>query len=116
MFSIYNKVTRGSLITNVFYFYCIFFCFPGSCFFFSFFSFISLLFKSIYFLFYFSSSYCLFKAINYIITIIIITIIVSIIIIVIMLINTVTGILEKSSGGGFQARHSSDMVYSYSAR
>ena len=115
MFSIYNKVTRGSLITNVFYFYCIFFCFPGSCFFFSFFSFISLLFKSIYFLFYFSSSYCLFKPINYII-IIIITIIVSIIIIVIMLINIVTDILEKSSGGEFQARHSSGMVYSYSAR
>ena len=33
-----------------------------------------------------------------------------------MLINiTVTGILEKSSGGEFQAKNSSDMVYPYSS-
>ena len=39
-----------------------------------------------------------------------------IIIIIITLINiTVTGILEKSSGGEFQAKNSSDMVYPYSS-
>ena len=64
-----------------------------------------LLFFSFFFPF-FSSSYYLFKPSNYIITTVI----------AIMFINiTVMGILEKSSGGEFQARNSSDMVYPYSS-
>ena len=56
--------------------------------------------------FFFLSSYNLFKSSNYIITIII----------TIMFINiTVMGVLEKSSGGEFQARNSSGMVYPYSS-
>ena len=57
--------------------------------------------------FFLSSSYFLFNPSNYTITIII----------TIMFINiTVKGVLEKSSGGEFQARNSSDMVYPYSSR
>ena len=54
-----------------------------------------------------SSSYFLFNPSNYTVTIII----------TIMFINiTVTGVLEKSSGGEFQARNSSGMAYPYSSR
>ena len=54
-----------------------------------------------------SSSYFLYNPSNYTITIII----------TVMFINiTVTGVLEKSSGGEFQARNSSGMVYPYSSR
>ena len=54
-----------------------------------------------------SSSYFLFNPSNYTITIII----------SIMFINiTVKGVLEKSSGGEFQARNSSGMAYPYSSR
>ena len=57
--------------------------------------------------FFLSSSYFLFNPSNYTITIII----------TIMFINiTVKGVLEKSSGGEFQARNSSGMVYPYSSR
>ena len=56
---------------------------------------------------FFSSYYYLFKPSIYSITIIIITI---------MFIDiTVMGVLEKSSGGDFQARNSSGMVYPYSS-
>ena len=41
--------------------------------------------------------------------------IVTIIIIIIIINITVMGILEKSSGGEFQARNSSDTVYPYSS-
>ena len=63
-----------------------------------------------------SSFYYLFKSNSYINTIIIaitITVIIIIIIIIfVMLINiTVVVILEKSSGGEFQARNSSSMFY-----
>ena len=54
-----------------------------------------------------SSSYFLFNPSNYTVTIVI----------TIMFINiTVTGVLEKSSGGEFQARNSSGMAYPYSSR
>ena len=44
-------------------------------------------------------------------------VIITIIIIIVMLINIiVTDILEKSSGGEFQAKNSSEMVYPYSSR
>ena len=57
--------------------------------------------------FFFSFSCYLYKPSNYIITIII----------TIMFINiAVMGVLEKSSGGKFQARNSSGMVYPYSSR
>ena len=82
MFAIYKKVTRGPLIMNFLYLYYIFY--NSDCF-------ISFL----------LSSYYSFKPSNYIINIII----------TIMFINiTITGILEKSSGGEFQARNSSDIV------
>ena len=103
------KCQGGSLIMNVFFS--------------SFLSSSYYLLKSSNFQFYLSSSYYLFKPNNYSITIIItivFTIIVTIIIIIIiivMLINiTVTVILEKSSGGEFQARNSNGMVYPYSSR
>ena len=114
MFTIYNLVTKGSLIMI----------------------FLSSFLSSSYYLslaislfkFYVSSSYDLFKFNNYIITIVIvftitviiiiiivIIIIIIIIIIIVILINiTVTVILEKSSGGEFQARNPSGMVYPYS--
>ena len=65
--------------------------------------------------FYLSFSSYLFKPNNCITTIIIVTTItIIIIIIIVMLINiTVTVILEKSSGGEFQARSSSGMMYLY---
>ena len=60
-----------------------------------------------YLSFSFSSSYYLFKPSNCITTIIII--------ITTMFIDiTVKGALDKSSGGEFQARNSSGMVYTYS--
>ena len=86
MFAIYKKVTRGSLIMNFLYLYYIFY--NSGCF-------ISFL----------LSSYYSFKPSNYIINTII----------TIMFINiTITGILEKSSGGEFQARNSSDIVVTLS--
>ena len=92
MFAIYNNVTRGSLIK--FFLYVSLFLLLFLSFFFPFFVF-------------YSSSYCLFKPSNYIITIII----------AIMFINiTVMGVLEKSSGAEFQARNSRGMVYPYSSR
>ena len=87
MFAIYNKVTRGSLIMNFLYLYYIFYNNSGC--------FISFL----------LSSYYSFKPSNYIINTII----------TIMFINiTITSILEKSSGGEFQAKNSSDTVVTLS--
>ena len=58
------------------------------------------------FFFFFLSFYYLFKPSNYIITIII----------TIMFINiTAMDVLKKSSGGEFQAKNSSSMVYPYSS-
>ena len=56
--------------------------------------------------FFLSSFYYLFKLSNYIITIIITITFINI---------TVTGILEKSSGGEFQARNLSAMVYPHAS-
>ena len=56
--------------------------------------------------FFLSSFYYLFKLSNYIITIIITIIFINI---------TVTDILEKSSGGEFQARNLSAMVYPHAS-
>ena len=62
-----------------------------------------------YLSFSFSSSYDLFKPSNCITTIIIIIIITTMFIDI-----TVKGALDKSSGGEFQARNSSGMIYTYS--
>ena len=87
MFAIYNKVSRECLI--MIFFMCMFFL------------------LSFFFCFFFLlSSYYLFKPSNYIITVIITIIFITI---------TDAGILEKSSGGEFQARNSSVMVYPYSS-
>ena len=105
MFAIYNNVTRGSLI-NFFLYLCLFIfvvvvVVVVVVLIFSFF------FPFFVFVFFFSSSCYLFKPSNYIITIII----------TIMFINiAVMGVLEKSSGGEFQARNLSGMVYPYSSR
>ena len=108
MFTIYNKVTWGSLIINVLFFYYIFFCISGLLVFF--FPFLFLLFIKAYRFRFFSSSYYLFKSNCHIITII--STIVIVVFINIMLINiTVIGVLEKSSRGEFQAGNSSGMVY-----
>ena len=95
MFAIYNNVTiwQGGLSS-------IFFCI--SVFLLLLLLLLLLLFFSFFFHFFFFSSACyLFKSSNYIITIIITIIFINI---------TVMGVLEKSSGGEFQARNSSGMV------
>ena len=99
MFDIYNNVTRGTLTISFFLFFaffCVYLC-------------LFVVVVVIFFPFFpfFSPSYYLFKPSNYIITTII----------TIMFINiTVMSVLEKSSGGEFQARNSSGMVYPYSPR
>ena len=102
MFAIYNNVTRGSLIN----FFCFCFCFAFS-FFFVFLYLCLLLVVAVIFFPSFSvflSSYYLLQPSNYVITTII----------TIMFINiTVMVVLEKSSGGEFQAKKSSGMVYPY---
>ena len=105
MFTIYNKVTRGSFIIT---FFSSFFHLPII------YSSLAISFRK----FYLSSSDYLFKSNNYIITIIIVftvtVIIIIIIIIIVMLTNiNVTVIYEKSSGGEFQARNLSGMLYPY---
>ena len=107
MFSIYNKVTRGSLVMNIFS------------------SFLS----SSYYLF-MSSNFLLFKFYCHLLTIYLSLAIILLLLLLLfyyhcyncfittVILTNITGtvILEKSRGGEFQARNSSCMVYPYSSR
>ena len=118
-FSIFNKVTRGSLIMKFYSFVLFFFLFLSS---FPSLSYSYYLFKSSNFLFFNFIIHLLTIHLSLVITpllllllfIIMITIIINTIV---MFINiTFAAILEKSIGGEFQARNSSAMVYPNSSR
>ena len=104
MFSIYNKVTRGSFIMKV--------SFPSFSFFFSYSYYLSLAILAVYLLTnYLSLTIIIVLLLQLLLSMLLLLL--SIIIIVMLININIPVILEKSSGGEFQARNSSSMVYPY---
>ena len=106
MFAIYNNVTRGSLINFIFFVSlsfcccccCCCCCGGGGGYFFPFFF--------LFFSFHLPTTYLS----------LVITLLLLLLQLCLLIFINITGILEKSSGGEFQARNSSGMVYPYLSR